>query len=160
MGAVPKSIKSEIITKYLEGLSNLEIQRLLNVSIGTISAVTARAARKDNSVSYMRDIARKVYKKNLLLDDVISGERPYNKIKEVGLTSSFFESFLDSTNKESYRLEIELDKFLTKIIGMLQFERQYEINLQYIPDYIKKGKEEIDKMNDEFSRNYQSLYAK
>jgi len=69
------------------------------VSIGTISTVTAGAARKDNSVSYMRDIARKFYKKNLVLDDVISGERPYNKIKEVGLTSSFFESFLDSTNK-------------------------------------------------------------
>lgn len=160
MRAVPESIKSEIITKYLEGLSTLEIQRLLNVSIGTISAVTAGAARKDNSISYMRDIARKFYKKNLLLDDVISGERHYNKIKEVGLTCSFFESFLDSTNKESYRLEIEHDKFLTKIIGILQFERQYQINLQDIPDYIKEGKEEIDKMNDEFSRNYQSLYSK
>ena len=63
MRIVPKSIKSEIITKYLEGLSNLELQRLLNVSIRTISAVTAGAARKDNSVSYMRDIARKFYKK-------------------------------------------------------------------------------------------------
>ena len=61
MRAVPESIKSEIITKYLEGLSNLEIQRSLNVRIGTISAVAAGAARKE--ISYMRDIARKFYKK-------------------------------------------------------------------------------------------------
>lgn len=71
MRAVPKSIKSEIITKYLEVLSTLEIQRLLNVSIGTISAVTTEAARHAEYFSYMRDIARKFYKKNLVLDDVI-----------------------------------------------------------------------------------------
>jgi DNA-directed RNA polymerase specialized sigma24 family protein len=48
---VPESTKSEIITKYLEGFSTLEIHKLMNVSIGTISAVTAEAARKDNSIS-------------------------------------------------------------------------------------------------------------
>jgi hypothetical protein len=48
----PESIKSEIITKYLEGLSTFEIHKLMKVSIGTISAVTAEADRKDNSISY------------------------------------------------------------------------------------------------------------
>ncbi|HET9774324.1 MAG TPA: hypothetical protein VFP25_05000 [Nitrososphaeraceae archaeon] len=42
------------------------------MSVGTISAVAAKVARKDYSISYIRAVARKFYKNNLLLDDVIS----------------------------------------------------------------------------------------
>jgi hypothetical protein len=108
----------------------------------------------------MREIARKFRTKNLIFSDVVSGIRLYNKIKEVGLTCSFFESFLESTDVESYRLEIEQYKFLTIITRILQFEKQYQINLLDIPGFIKQGREQIDKMNDEISRNYQSLYSR
>jgi hypothetical protein len=157
---IPEAIKSEIIRKYLEGLSTLQISKSLNVSVGTVSTITSEAARYDEYFSYMRDIARMFYTKNLKFSDVISGIRLHHKIKEVGLTCSFFDSFLDSTNLASYRLEIEHDKFLTKIAGILQFEKQNQINLVDMPDYIRNGKQEIAKINDEISRMNQSLYSK
>lgn len=98
MRPVPASIKSNIIRKYLEGLSTLQISKLLNVSVGTVSTVTNEAARHDEYFSYMREIARNFYIKKLIFSDVISGIRLYHKIKDVGLTCSFFEDFLESTN--------------------------------------------------------------
>ena len=133
MRAIPQLIKSEIIREYLKGLSIRQISILLKVSVGTVDTVTQEAARKDEFILYMHEIARMFYTKNLIFSDVISGIRLYNKIKELGLTCSFFEHFLDSTNVESYKLEIEHDKFLTKIITILQFEKQYQINLQIYP---------------------------
>jgi predicted nucleotidyltransferase len=56
-------------------------------------------------------------------------------------------------------LEIEHDKFLTKIITILQFERQYQINLVDIPAYIRDKKQEIHKINNEKYRRNQSLYS-
>lgn len=160
MRPVPASIKSDIIRKYLEGLSTLQISQLLNVSVGTVSIVTSEAAKDDEYFTYMREIARKFYTKKLLFSNVISGIRLYHKIKDVGLTCSFFEDFLESTNIESYRLEIEEDQFLTKITKILQFEKQYKINLVNIPDYIRTRKEQIDRINDEISRINQSVYSR
>ncbi|HSF51680.1 MAG TPA: hypothetical protein VLA74_13045 [Nitrososphaeraceae archaeon] len=159
MRPVPDSIKSDIIRKYLEGLSTLQISQSLRVSVGTVSTVTTEAAKQDEYFSYMREIARKFYTENLKFPHVISAIRLYYKIKEVGLTCSFFENFLESTNLETYRLEIEHDKFLTKITKILQFEKQYKINLVDIPDYIRNRKEEV-KINDEISRINQSLYSR
>jgi len=113
MRRVPPSIKNDIIRYYLEGFSTPQISKLLNVNVEAVSAITTEIARKDEYFTYMREIARKFRTKNLIFSDVISGIRLYNKIKEVGLTCSFFESFLESTDVESYRLEIEHDKFLT-----------------------------------------------
>ena len=160
MRPVPASIKLEIIRKYLEDLSTGQISILLNVSVGTVSAITTEAARRDEYILYMHEIARKFRNKNLIFSDVVSGIRLYSKIKEVGLTCSFFEDFLESTNLESYRLEIEEDQFLNKITKILQFQKQYQINLVDIPDYIRNRKEEIDKMNDEISCIDQSLYSR
>lgn len=160
MRPIPPSIKNDIIRYYLEGFSTPQISKLTNVSGGAVSAITTETARKDEYFIYMREIARKFRTKNLIFPDVVSGIRLYNKIKEVGLTCSFFESFLDSTNVESYKLQVEHDKFLTKIAGILQFEKQYQINLVDIPDYIRSRKQEVDKMNDEISRRNQILHSK
>lgn len=56
---------------------------------------------------------------NLGFSDVISGVRLDNKINKLDLTCLFFENFLESTDKESFRLVIEHDNFLTKINKIL-----------------------------------------
>ena len=91
----------------------------------------------------MHEIANKFRSKNLEISDVISGVRLYNKIKKVGLTCSFFENFLESTDKESFRLVIEHDNFLTEINKILQFERKYQLNIEDIPTYIKKQRKNL-----------------
>ena len=60
MRAIPPGIKSDIIRKYLEGDSMPEINKMLGVSIGTISAITSEKSRNDEFFSIMREIAKKI----------------------------------------------------------------------------------------------------
>ncbi|MDX1373479.1 MAG: hypothetical protein R3321_13480 [Nitrososphaeraceae archaeon] len=159
MRAIPHGIKSEIIRKYLEGDSMPEIKKMLGVSIGTISAITSEKSRNDEFFSIMREIAKKFKSNNLGFSDVISGVRLYNKINKLGLTCPFFEHFLESTDKESFRLVIEHDNFLTKINKILQFERKYQLNIEDIPTYIQKAREELDAANKNISQIKESLYS-
>jgi len=159
MRPIPPGIKSDIIRKYLEGYSIPEISKMLGVSVGTIYTITSEESKKDELFSYMREIAKKFKSNNLGFFEVISGVRLYNKINKLGLTCPFFENFLESTDKESFRLVIEHDNFLTEVNKILQFERKYQLNIEDIPTYIQKAKEELDATNKNISRINQSLYS-
>ena len=115
MRRTPDSIKSEIIKKFLEGYSNNEIHKQLDVSVGTISAITNEECRKNEYYRYIHEIAKKFRSKNLEISAVISGVRLYNQIKKVDLTCSFFENFLEATNTESFRLHKDHSEFLEDI---------------------------------------------
>ena len=120
MRPIPPEIKAEVIKKYLEGNSIPQIGKLAGVSVGTAHAITTEESKKDNSILYIREIAKMFNKNNLELSDVISGVRLHNTIKQVGLSCIFFENFLESTNTESYRLEMEHEKFLDNIKRIIQ----------------------------------------
>jgi hypothetical protein len=136
MRPIPDSIKSEIIKKFLEGYSNTEIHKELHVSVGAISAITKEECRKNEYYFYIHEIAKKFRSKNLEISDVISGVRLYNKIKKVGLTCSFFENFLESTNTESFRLNKDHSEFLEDIKRIVHFEEVYKIKIGKIPGYM------------------------
>jgi len=159
MRAIPPGIKSDIITKYLEGYSIPEINKMLGVSIGTIWTITSEESRKDEIFSYMREIAKKFKSNNLDFSEVVSGVRLYNKINKLGLTCTFFENFLESTDKESFRLVIKHDNFLTEINKILRYERKYQLNIEDIPTSIKKASEELDAIKKEISQINKSLYS-
>ena len=159
MRAIPPVIKSDIIRKFLEGYSIPEISKMLNVSVGTISTITSEESRNNEIFAYMREIAKKFKNDNLKFYDVISGVRLYNKINKLDLTCPFFEDFIESTDKESFRLVIEHDNFLSEINKILQFERKYQLKLEDIPTYIKKAREELDATNKKVSQINESLYS-
>ena len=77
----------------------------------------------------------------------------------MGLTCPFFENFLESTDKESFRLDIEHNNFLTKINKIVQFERKYQLNIEDIPAYIQKAREELEATNKNISRINESFYS-
>ena len=98
---------------------------------------------------------------NLDISDVISAIRLNNKVKESGLTISFFENFLESTNTESFRLNKDHSDFLENIKRIVHFEELYGINIEKIPGYmydkikhIKNLKEENKKINEKNTRLY------
>jgi hypothetical protein len=161
MRRIPDSIKSEIIEKFLEGYSTTANSKQLNVSVGTVSAVTKEECRKNEFYLYIHEIAKKFRSKNLEISDVISGVRLYNKIKKVGLTCSFFENFLDATNTESFRLNKDHSEFLEDIKKIVRYEKLYRIKIEKIPGYmvdkikyIKKLKEETKELLEENTRLY------
>jgi hypothetical protein len=67
---------------------------------------------------------------------VVYGVRLYNKIKKVGLTCSFFENFLESTNTESFRLNKDLSEFLEDIKRIVHYEKVCRIKIGKIPEHM------------------------
>ena len=143
MRAIPPSVTSEIVRKYLEGYSIPEISKMFNVSVGKVSSIVKEEATKDLYFLVLREVARLLKNNNLEISDVISGIRLKNQIKEVGLTISFFEDFLESTNTASFKLGMDHEKFLEEIKRIMRLEEQLNIKLGDVPQYIKNKNEEI-----------------
>ena len=100
---------------------------------------------------------------NLELSEVISGIRLTNQIKGAGLTISFFDDFLESTNTESFKLEMDHAKFLELIKRILHFEKKFKIELEGIPDIQNNALKELTRFTDKISKvrqQYSQLYAK
>ena len=81
MRPIPPAIKEEVIKKYLEGNSIPQIGKFAGVSVGSAHTITTEESKKDNSILYIREIAKMFNKNNLEISDVISGARLHNKIK-------------------------------------------------------------------------------
>jgi len=161
MRPTPDSIKSEIIKKFLEGYSNTEIHKELNVSVGAISAITNEECRKNEYYRYIHEIAKKFRSKNLEISDVISGVRLYNQIKKVDLTCSFFENFLEATNTESFRFHKDHSEFLEDIKRVVRFEEVCGIKIGKIPGQMNdviKHRDKLIKENKELIEKNTRLY--
>ena len=58
MRPIPPAIKEDVIKKYLEGNSIPQIGKLAGVSVGGVHAITTEESKEDNSISYIREIAK------------------------------------------------------------------------------------------------------
>ena len=81
MRPIPPGIKGEVIKKYLEGNSIPQIGKLAGISVGSAHAITKEESKKDDSILYIREIAKMFNKNNLEISDVISGVRLYKQNK-------------------------------------------------------------------------------
>jgi|SRR5918993_2538996 hypothetical protein len=142
MRPIPPTVQSEIFRKYLEGSSIPAISKLFNVSVGAVSNITNELSKKDGYFIVIREVTKMFKDNNLEISDVISGIRLKNQVKETGLTISFFENFLEATNTESFRLNMDHSEFLENIKRIVHFEKLNGIKIEKIPGYM------IDKIKD------------
>jgi hypothetical protein len=163
MRPTPAQVKSEIIRKHLEGYSETEISKLCHVSVANVSSIVKEESKKDGYYLVIREVVKMFKSNNLEIDDVIAGIRLWNKVKEVGLTISFFEEFLEVTNTESFRLGMDHEKFLDIIKRMLRFEKNIKIKIEDIPDFSHNATKEFARLIREISKAKKELsqiYAK
>jgi hypothetical protein len=163
MRPTPSSIKSQIYRKYLEGYSISEISKLFKTSVGNISSIAKEVSSKDEYYIVIREVTKMLRSNNLELSDVISGIRLKNQIQGAGLTITFFENFLESTNTESFTLGIDHEKFLELVKRIFHFEKTFKIKLEGIPDIQNNALKELTRFTEKISRirqQYSQLYAK
>jgi hypothetical protein len=163
MRPTPTQVKSDIFRKYLEGYPETEISKLFNVSVGHVSSIVNEESKKDGYYSVIREVVKMFKTNNLEIGDVISGIRLKNKVKEVGLTTSFFEDFLEATNTESFRLGMDHGKFLEIVKRILHFEKIFKIKIEGIPDIQNNTLKELTRFADKIwklRQQYSQLYAR
>ncbi len=163
MRATPAQVKSEIFRKYLEGYHETEISKLCHVSVANVSSIVKEESTKDGYYLVIREVVKMFKSNNLEIDDVIAGIRLRNKVKEVGLTISFFEELLEVTNTESFRLGMDHEKFLDIVKRMLHFEKNIKMKIEDIPDFSHNATKEFARLISEISKAKKELsqiYAK
>jgi hypothetical protein len=163
MRATPAQVKSEIFRKYLEGYPETEISKLCHVSVANVSSIVKEESTKDGYNLVIREVVKMFKSNNLEIDDVIAGIRLRNKVKEVGLTISFFEEFLEVTNTESFGLGMDHEKFLDIVKRMLHFEKNLKIKLEEIPDFSHNATKEFARLTGEILKakaKLKQLYGK
>jgi hypothetical protein len=144
MRPIPSDIKVEIFRRHLEGLSIPQISILYNVSVGTVSSIIKEEIKKDESFQFFREIAKEIKKKNLSVYDLIPAIYLNSKIVKLGLSSEFFEKFLDLADTKSFRLDMNLDDFLNQITDIIDFEKSNQTQIHDILPSIEKEKNELD----------------
>ena len=149
MRRIPSDIKIEIIRKSLEGYSIPEISKLYNVSVGSVFGIITEETKKENFFPAFREIAKIIKKKNLNIYDLIPAIHLISKIEELGLTSEFIDKFLDLGDLKGFRLDMNLDEFLNKIIDIINFEKSNQIQIHDIPSSIENEKNLLDKVRRE-----------
>ncbi len=163
MRATPAQVKSEIFRKYLEGYPETEISKLCHLSVANVSSIVKEESTKDGYYLVIREVVKMFKSNNLEIDDVIAGIRLRNKVKEVGLTISFFEELLEVTNTESFRLGMDHEKFLDIVKRMLHFEKNIKMKIEDIPDFSHNATKEFARVISEISKAKKELsqiYAK
>ena len=58
MRAIPPSVKTEIVRKYLEGYSKPEISKMFTVSVAKVSSIVKEESTKDGYFLVIREVAR------------------------------------------------------------------------------------------------------
>jgi|SRR5215203_4037485 len=105
MRSIPYDIKIEIFRRYLEGLSIPEINIVYNVSVGTIFSIIKEEIKKDELFQFFIEIAKVIKKHNLSIYELIPAIFLNSKIIKLGLSSEFFEKFLELADTKSFRLD-------------------------------------------------------
>jgi hypothetical protein len=149
MRPIPQAIRIEIFKKYLEGYPIQEISKLLHVSVGIVYSISKDESKKDESFIYVRELAKLCKKNNLNIYDIIYGIRLDNKIKELGLTCVFFENFLESSNTESFRVEMNLEQFLKEIERIIEFEEKHQIKIDEVTFRTQEKIKELVRLKNE-----------
>ncbi len=149
MRPIPSSVQSEIFRKYLEGDSIPNIAKLFNVSVGAVSAIANELSKNDAYFMVIREVTKMFKNNNLEISDVISAIRLKNKVKESGLTISFFENFLEATNITSFRLNKDHSEFLEDIKRIVRFEQVYGIKIEKLEKYMFDQLKQFNKLRKE-----------
>jgi hypothetical protein len=149
MRPIPYNIKTEIFLKYLEGDSLPQISDLYNVSVGAVFAITTEEIKQDKDFRFFREIAKVIKKNNLNVYNLIPAIHLYFKIMELGLSSEFFEKFLESADTTSFRLNMNIDEFLDIIKEIINFEKSTQTKIHDILTRIENEKNQLDELGRE-----------
>jgi hypothetical protein len=149
MRPIPSDIKIEIFRSYLEGLSIPQISKLYNVSSGAVFTIINEESKKDELFLFFREIAKIIKKNNLNIYDLINAIHLNSIIEKLGLSSEFFEKFINSSNTTSFRLDMNLDDFLNKIKDIIDFEKSTQTQIHDILPFIEKEKNLLDELRRE-----------
>ena len=145
---IPSKIRIEIFELYLQSYSLHEISRIVKVSVGTVKNVVDSSIEKELDYMKIRKIFENVEKHKIGKNKIILALRLINKIDRTQLSYESLLAFLDGLETEGFRLDIDINIFISRISSLLFFEREEGIRIEDYNNYIDEKKEEIKRLEE------------
>ena len=145
---IPSKIRIEIFELYLQSYSLHEISRIVKVSVGTVKNVVDSSIEKELDYMKIRKIFENVEKHKMGKNKIILALRLINKIERTQLSYESLLAFLDGLETEGFRLDIDINIFISRISSLLFFEREEGIRIEDYNNHIDEKKEEIKRLEE------------
>ena len=143
---IPFQIRVEIFELYLQSYSLHEISRIVKVSVGTVKNVVNYFRTKELDYMKIRKIFENVEKNNVEKTKIVLALRLINKIDKTQLSYETLLAFLDGLETEGFRLDTDINIFISRISSLLFFEREEGMRIEEYNNYIDEKKEEIKQL--------------
>lgn len=157
MKRIPPQIRLEIFELFLQSFSFHDISCMVKVSVGTVKNVIDEFIETNLDYIEIRKIFETIRKNGFEPKKLILALHLINKINKTELRLETLLAFLDSSETERFRLDMDINDFISRISSLLFFEREQGIRIEDYKNYIDEKKEEIkmleNKTNDLFKRN-------
>ena len=140
---IPLQIRIEIFELYLQSYSLHDISSLVKVSVSTVKNVVDYFISKELDYMKIRKIFENVEKNNIEKNKIIFALRLINKVDKTQLSYESLLAFLDGIETEGFRLDMDINIFVSRISSLLFFERGEGIRIEEYDNYIDEKKEEI-----------------
>jgi methionine synthase II (cobalamin-independent) len=124
----PPSIKTKVISEWLQGTSRNKIARDNGIGTGTVTYIHQQARNNDiPDIDLMRALALMLQKENLDINHFASSIRLKKVLDRIGIPEEKLESLLEEINIYSFQLGIDEKEFISKTDEILQMA--YELNI-------------------------------
>ncbi len=144
MNRIPPQIRLEIFELFLQSFSLHDIACMIKVSVGTVKNVIDEFIETELDYKEIRKIFENIRKNGFEPNKIILALRLINNITKTELTLETLLAFIDSAETERFRLNIDINYFISRISSLLFFEIEQGIRIEDYKNYIDEKKEEIE----------------
>jgi transcriptional regulator with XRE-family HTH domain len=125
---IPKSIKTKVLNEWLQGIRRNKIAENNGIGAGTVTDILRQARNNDiPDIDLMRDLALKLKKEGLDVNQFASSVRLKKVLDRIGLPEEKLESLLEEIDIYSFKRGMEEKEFVSKIDEILQMAYEFDI---------------------------------
>ncbi len=160
--AIPETIKSKVVSQWLEGHWRDKIAEDNNISTGAVSDIInewSTALGKPEADAF-RELAKSLSNAGLTPTQCAIGFRTMNMLNEQNIDAERTTQFIGETYKKCKEFEVTPSRFATSIKELVKVSEEHRIPLSKIDEYIDEKvaeNKELDKVREDLKHEISTL---
>ena len=151
-GQVPHSVKIQVIKEWLLGITRDKIAQNIGVSAGTVTSIIQNAKIITPDIDLLREIAVKIKKGNIDLNNFASSIRLKEKLDKLDLSEEKVELLLENINAYCFIQGLDEKEFVSKIDEVSDLASYLKVPIVDMPSHIRQKTEQLDLLDKEITK--------
>jgi len=150
-GYIPRTIKIDVIRKWLQGKSRDQIAKEVGIGAGTVSGIFNECRENDPEFDLLREVARMLKKEDLDVNSFASSIRVHRKLQDEGLSEGQVESFIEDMDVHCFKRGLKAEDFINTIQNVSSVSHSLGIPVDKVAEYIKSQEEKVKEVKEELA---------